>query len=137
MNTIIENAVALPDRRTKSGALRKQYSNILPENSSLITVPTEEEMLGTTGTGTTSSGSNAMGWVNTISGAISSVAGSVSSIWNTSNEGKYGTTAYNQALAAQAQSKNSTTDNKGLVIAISVVGVVLLVGIVALIAKKK
>lgn len=122
MNAIQENTAVFPDRRAKSGVLLKRYSNA------------EEETL-TAGTSGSDKGTLALGWFNSASGLISSIFGFVS-------ENKYGTAAYNNARAAEANAEaakytSSGSKNTGLWIALAVVGVIVIGLVVFLSTKKK
>ena len=138
MNTIKENTVVFPKMKAdQSGVLRVKHSAYDPDS---FDVPTYEQMISSTSTTTTSSGSNAQGWVNTVSGLFSNMGNIVNGIFGNVNQSKYGTDSYNQARIAEANANaaaNSKQNNTGLWIAIAVVALLVIGGFALLISKKK
>ncbi len=142
MNAIQENTVLFPKMKAdKSGVIRQRYSNVVnygsTANPALAFSPSEMAGMQNNGTTTTGTGSNAQGWVDTVSGLINTVVSGANGIIGNINQGKFGTDAYNNAQAAMYNSQNKTeSKNTGLIIAIVVVALLMVVGFGILIAKK-
>lgn len=144
MNAIKENTVVFPKMKAdQSGVLKVRYSNS-GNNSYGPSMDGYEDLyaLGSSSgtSSSSSSGSNALGWVDTISGMFGKIGDIANGIFGNVNQSKYGTDSYNQARIAEANAQaaaNAKQKNTGLWIALVVLALLMVVGFALVITKKR